>query len=98
MTPFEAMLKKYNNEPTIQSLLSGMLALDSPDEIRSFAKDYELWMVKNGGDGIKGKEVITAKRNLGYIIGYCSAEDRKKLYAALDDISHPIFGSSFGRV
>jgi hypothetical protein len=37
-----------------------------------------------------------AHKNLGYIFGYCSEEDRKKLYA-LFPVSHPIFGSTFGR-
>jgi hypothetical protein len=97
-SPFTRMLKKCGGNPTIEGLLSGMLALDTPDEIRVFARDYELWLVGNGDDTIKGKEIETARRNLGYIIGYCDAADRKKLYSALNDITHPIFGPSFGRV
>ena len=37
-----------------------------------------------------------ADGNLGYIFGYCSSEDRKKLYK-LFPVSHPVFGSGFGR-
>ena len=37
-----------------------------------------------------------ADKNLGYIFGYCSSEDRKKLYK-LFPVVHPIFGSGFGR-
>lgn len=97
MTPYQEMLKKEKGKPTIGGLLRGMLALDNPEDIRAFAKEYEQWLVANGDETIKGKEVETAKRNLGYIIGYCGEDDRKKLYAALSDVSHPIFGSSFGR-
>lgn len=37
-----------------------------------------------------------ADANLGYILGYCNAEDRKKLYSTFP-VNHPIFGPSFGR-
>ena len=37
-----------------------------------------------------------ADGNLGYIFGYCSESDRKKLYG-LFSVTHPIFGSVFGR-
>jgi len=37
-----------------------------------------------------------ARRNLGYIFGYTDAENREKLYK-LFNVSHPIFGASFGR-
>ena len=37
-----------------------------------------------------------ADKNLGYIFGYCSSEDRKKLYK-LFPVCHPVFGSGFGR-
>lgn len=39
---------------------------------------------------------IIARSNLGYIFGYCNAEDRKKLYA-LFTVNHPVFGAGFGR-
>ena len=38
-----------------------------------------------------------ADENLGYFFGYCSCEDRKKLYK-LFPVVHPVFGSGFGRV
>lgn len=37
-----------------------------------------------------------ARRNLGYIFGYCNPEDREKLYR-LFPVNHPIFGVVFGR-
>ena len=37
-----------------------------------------------------------ARKNLGYIFGYCNEEDRKKLYS-LFPVDHPIFGEKFGR-
>lgn len=37
-----------------------------------------------------------ARRNLGYIFGYCSPEDRERLYK-LFPVNHPIFGVVFGR-
>ena len=38
----------------------------------------------------------TAHINLGYIFGYASEENRKRLYS-LFPLIHPIFGPSFGR-
>jgi hypothetical protein len=38
-----------------------------------------------------------ADSNLGYIFGYCNEEDRKKLYS-LFPVSHPVFGTAFGRL
>lgn len=37
-----------------------------------------------------------ARKNFGYIFGYCGKEDREKLYH-LFPVSHPIFGEGFGR-
>lgn len=37
-----------------------------------------------------------ADKNLGYIFGYCGAEHRRQLYS-LFPVSHPVFGSGFGR-
>lgn len=37
-----------------------------------------------------------ARSNLGYIFGYCSEEERKKLYS-LFPVNHPVFGHDFGR-
>lgn len=39
----------------------------------------------------------TARHNLGYILGYFGDETQKLWYGALPDVSHPIFGPSFGR-
>ena len=37
-----------------------------------------------------------ARKNLGYIFGYCNSEDREKLYS-LFPVNHPMFGETFGR-
>ena len=37
-----------------------------------------------------------ADQNLGYFFGYCDEETRKRLYG-LFPVSHPVFGSGFGR-
>ena len=37
-----------------------------------------------------------ADKNLGYIFGYCTNEDRKKLYKVFP-VVHPVFGAAFGR-
>ena len=38
----------------------------------------------------------TADANLGYIFGYCSPDEIKRLYA-LFPVCHPVFGCWFGR-
>jgi len=37
-----------------------------------------------------------ADQNLGYMFGYCSDKNRKRLYK-LFPVNHPVFGSGFGR-
>lgn len=97
MTLFEEMLKKYGS-PTIQGLLSVMSEhQNEPEVVQQIVKEYEGWMLVNGDKTVKGKEVETAQKNIGYIIGYCNEETRRNLYGALNNISHPIFGASFGR-
>lgn len=38
-----------------------------------------------------------ARTNLGYILGYYDHTTRQQWYAALPDVSHPVFGPGFGR-
>lgn len=59
-----------------------------PDEIR---RRYALMLEDQGGN-----EDLT-RTNLGYILGYFSDKTAQEWYAALPDVSHPIFGPSFGR-
>jgi hypothetical protein len=54
-------------------------------------EEAELFLVK-----YRKIEPEYADQNLGYVFGYCSAEDRTKLYK-LFPVNHPIFGSVFGR-
>jgi hypothetical protein len=91
MIPFEEM--------GITDILSAMLKLKSSQDIQQFVTEYEDWFVAHADDSVKkGTELDTARRNIGYILGYLDAENRNRMYAALPNISHPVFGSAFGRV
>jgi hypothetical protein len=82
----------------IQDILSAMCKLESPQDIQQFVTEYENWFVMNADDTVKkGTELEVARKNIGYILGYLDAENRNRMYSALSNISHPVFGSSFGR-
>jgi hypothetical protein len=95
-THFQETLKDPEG-PTISDMLHALCNLKKPDQIREFVKEYEEWMVINGDPEIKGKEIETARRNIGYILGYLDEKERTRIYSALPKISHPIFGAAFGR-
>jgi len=70
--------------------------LKNPDDIQRFASDYESWMVQND-ETVRGREHEIACSNIGYILGYYGDETQKLWYGNLPDVSHPVFGSGFGR-
>ena len=37
------------------------------------------------------------KGNIGYMLGYLSPEERKRVSALFEDCDHPVFGHGFGR-
>jgi hypothetical protein len=71
--------------------------LKNPQDIQRFMREYEEWMVKNGDESIKGREVEVARSNIGYILGYYSDATAKLWYGSLPDVVHPVFGAGFGR-
>jgi hypothetical protein len=64
--------------------LSMCLKCETEEEAALFLKGY------------REIEPEFADKNLGYIFGYCSNEDRKKLYKNFPMV-HPVFGKGFGR-
>jgi len=70
----------------IEQLITLCLNCNTKDEARQVLEQYEKYC--------DSPEI--ARRNLGYIFGYCGKEDREKLYR-LFPVSHPIFGEGFGR-
>ena len=62
-------------------------------------KEYEEYFVLNADESVPaGQEIAIARQNVGYILGYIEpASERNRIYHALSNISHPIFGDGFGR-
>jgi hypothetical protein len=79
---------KYNFKDIggISDLISACLQCQTKEQAGELQKQYEEYC--------DTPEI--ARSNLGYIFGYCNDEDRNKLYM-LFSVSHPIFGSNFGR-
>ncbi len=97
MKTFEELFE--GKEPTIQNILSVFCKQETDEEIRNVMKEYENWFVVNADKSVpEGKELETAKKNIGYILGYIEpATERNRIYGALNNISHPVFGPGFGR-
>lgn len=70
----------------IGGIINLCLTCKNKEEAKEILKEYEQYC--------DTPEI--AHSNLGYMFGYCSGKDRKKLYD-LFLVSHPIFGSQFGR-
>lgn len=64
---------------TIGELLRNAQKCTTRKEAAAFLRAYE------------AVEPVHAKQNLGYVIGYCSDDERKRLYD-LFDLEHPFFG------
>lgn len=84
------MRKKFKNikfdKMKTFDIISLSLECDTKEEALEIIKQYEKYC--------DTPEI--AHINLGYLFGYCNEDDRKKLYS-LFPVSHPIFGSKFGR-
>jgi hypothetical protein len=71
--------------------------LDSDSDIKQFVIDYTNYIIKERQDITPEECSEIARSNIGYILGYYTPDIRTKWYALLPDVSHPIFGSQFGR-
>lgn len=89
-------MEKIN--PERNPVFTAIDRLKKPNDIRQFLKDYEAYLIANTNESISGREGEVARSNIGYVLGYYDEPVRKKWYSILDDVSHPIFGHSFGRV
>lgn len=78
--------KIYFDGMSITDLITKCLSCETIEDAEIVLYQYE--------DYCDTKEI--AHRNLGYIFGYCNKEDKEKLYR-LFPVSHPVFGSQFGR-
>lgn len=97
-TPFQELLvKEGDKSPTIGGILTALCNIEEPEDIRKFVKEYEQDMLLHGDPEIKGREIEIARQNIGYILGYLGEKDRNRIYAALPNVSHPVFGAGFGR-
>ena len=63
-------------------------------EILQYEREIESYPDFEGGSFSAEERV---RQNLGYILGYYSSETYQRWYALLPEVSHPIFGKSFGR-
>lgn len=78
---------KYNFEQmNIPNIISTCLECETKEQAKELLEQYEKYC--------DTPEI--ARRNLGYIFGYCNNENRNKLYE-LFPVNHPVFGSEFGR-
>ena len=94
----ENLFQKMSDlEPDKNPIFTAISNLKTVREIRLFMHQYEEWMLTNADASVRGKEVETARRNVGYILGYYGDKTRSKWYSALPDVSHPVFGYGFGR-
>ncbi len=84
-------------DPKRDFAFTAVEVIKDPAEIKAFLKEYEQWMIENGDESIKGREVEVARSNIGYLLGYYSNETAKLWYATLKEVNHPIFGPGFGR-
>jgi len=91
---FEKMKEKDSARNPVFTAID---TLTDTDDIRKFAQEYEDWMVEHGEASIKGREREVARSNIGYILGYYSDGTAALWYKILPEVSHPIFGSGFGR-
>ena len=73
-------------EMNIAGVVSRCLACETVEEAEIVLHAYEDYC----------DTIEIAHRNLGYIFGYCSPENRERLYR-LFPVNHPIFGAEFGR-
>lgn len=80
------MCTKYNFSVGISGIITLCLNCETKEQAEELQKQYEEYC--------DTPEI--ARSNLGYIFDYCDETDRKKLYR-LFQVSHPVFGSSFGR-
>ena len=72
--------------------------LKTKKEIRAFMNEYVEWMRQEGETAhVRENAESIAKSNVGYILGYYSDDVQSLWYGTLNDVSHPIFGSGFGR-
>jgi len=71
----------------IGGLISLCLRCETKEDADEILRQYEKYC--------DTQEIVHS--NLGYIFGYTNEEDRKKLYS-LFPVSHPIFGTAFGRL
>jgi hypothetical protein len=94
MSLFEQMQKVA---PKRNPVFTAIEKLKDPTDIKQFMRDYEEWMLKNGDLSIRGREAEVARSNVGYILGYYDGATAKLWYGCLDNVSHPIFGETFGR-
>ena len=94
MTLFEDM-KKIDLERN--PVFTAIERLEDESDIKQFLLDYEEYLIKNTNNTIRGRERDVARDNIGYILGYYDDKIQKKWYCILSNVSHPIFGPSFGR-
>ena len=86
-----------DKNPDRDPIFTAIDILKDPKEIKQFCNEYEEWMIDHGDESIKGREREVTRSNIGYVLGYYDGETMKLWYSVLPDVSHPIFGSGFGR-
>jgi hypothetical protein len=91
-TLFQKMVDK---NPERNPVFTAIDVLRTSEEIRTFAKQYEQDLLNSGEESIKGKEIETARKNIGYILGYYEKHVRDRWYGVLKDVSHPVFGRNY---
>jgi len=69
----------------IEKVLDICLSCNTKEEAENVLREYE-----------EQHDPEIARQNLGYIFGYASDNDIKKLYS-LFPVTHPVFGEKFGR-
>ncbi len=83
--------------PDKNPVITAIKHLKTAREIREFMRGYERYLIRHPNDSTKGREIETARSNVGYILGYFDDAVQRKWYRALPEVSHPVFGYGFGR-
>jgi hypothetical protein len=94
------LIKKLERaNPNRNLLFNAIETLKTPEEMRTFYREYVEYMRLNGNnEEIKANAERVAKENIGYVIGYYNEETGNRWMKALPEVYHPIFGRDIFKV
>jgi len=86
--------KLQKEEPKRNIVFTAIEKLTNPKEIEQFYKEYVEYLRKRGDQETRNNPEKVADENIGYILGYYSAETAQRWMEVLKSVRHPIFGKN----